>query len=76
MSAFSTLINTRVTKLRRVGWAGHVARRERKEMHKQFWWENLKKTLGTPNHVVEDNIKMYSKETVWGAPTGLIQLRI
>ena len=32
----------RVIKSRRMRWAGHVARRERGEVCKGFWWGNLR----------------------------------
>jgi hypothetical protein len=31
---------TRLMKSRRMRWAGHEARMERKETHIGFWWEN------------------------------------
>ena len=31
-----------VIKSRRMRWAGHVARMVREEVHKGFWWENLR----------------------------------
>jgi hypothetical protein len=32
----------RKIKSRRIGWAGHVARMERRGMHLRFWWESQK----------------------------------
>jgi len=29
-------------KLRRMGWAGHVAHMGRGEVHIEFWWANLR----------------------------------
>jgi len=40
-------------------WVGHVARRERREMHTRFWWGNLKgsRPLGKHRSRKNDNIK-------------------
>jgi hypothetical protein len=32
----------RITKPRRMRWAGHVARMGRRGMHVRYWWENHK----------------------------------
>jgi hypothetical protein len=32
----------RMIKSRRMGWAGHVARMGRSEMHIRYWWESQK----------------------------------
>jgi hypothetical protein len=34
----------RIIKLRRVRWAGNVARMGRRGMHIEFWWESRKET--------------------------------
>jgi hypothetical protein len=39
---YSSLNIIVVIKLKKVQWAGHVARVEKREMHTQFWSENLK----------------------------------
>jgi len=33
----------RVIKLRRMRWAGHVALTGAREVHREFWWGNLRK---------------------------------
>jgi hypothetical protein len=40
----------RVIKWRRMGWAGHVARRGKREVHTGFWWGGLREGdhLGDP----------------------------
>jgi len=49
----------RVTKSRRMRWAGHVARMGRGEACTGFWWGNLRKRpLGRPRRRWEANIKM------------------
>jgi hypothetical protein len=39
---FASPKTVRIIQIRRVGWAWHVARRERSEMHTQFQYENMK----------------------------------
>ena len=53
----------RVIKLRRMGWAGHVARMERGEAYTGLWWGKPegKRPLGRPRHR-QDNIKMDLQE--------------
>jgi len=33
----------RVIKLKKMRWAGHVARMGRRELHRGLWWGNLRK---------------------------------
>jgi hypothetical protein len=48
----------RVIKLRRIGWARHVARMRRGNGHIGLWWGDLKVTsLGRPRRRLENNIK-------------------
>jgi hypothetical protein len=37
--------SVRMIKLRRMGWAGHVARMGIRNMHIGFWWENRKERV-------------------------------
>jgi hypothetical protein len=57
---YSSPNNVRVTKSRRMRWAGHVARMGRGEVHTGFWLGNLGREtpFGRPRHRWEDNIKM------------------
>jgi hypothetical protein len=32
----------KMIKSRKMGWAGHIARTWRREMHIEFWWESQK----------------------------------
>jgi hypothetical protein len=49
----------RIIKSKRMRWAGHIARMERRRMHVGFWWENQKeKQLGKPRRRWVDNIRM------------------
>jgi hypothetical protein len=34
-----------VIKLRKMRWAGHVARKEDRGLHRAFWWGNLTETV-------------------------------
>jgi len=45
-------------------WVGHVARREKREMHTGFWWGNLKgkRPLGKPRRRKNDNFTMDLQE--------------
>jgi len=59
--------NIRVTKSRRMRWAGHVAYWPyigRREMHAGFWWRNprMRNNLEDPGVYLEDNIKMVFKK--------------
>jgi hypothetical protein len=50
----------RVIKLRKMRWAGHVARMMEGKMYIWFWWGNLREKdhFGRPIRTWEDNIKM------------------
>jgi hypothetical protein len=50
-------------KLRRMRWAGHVARMGRRGMHIGYWWES--QPLGELRHRWVDNIKMDLGEIGW-----------
>jgi hypothetical protein len=39
---YSSPSKIRMTKSRKMRWAGHVARRERREKHIGYWWEMQK----------------------------------
>jgi hypothetical protein len=58
----------RMTKSRRMRWAGHVARMGRRGMHIGYWWESQegKRPLGRRRRRWLDNIKMHLKEIGWG----------
>ena len=45
-------------------WMGHVARREKRDMHTGFSWGNLKgnRPIGKPRRRKNDNIKMNLQE--------------
>jgi hypothetical protein len=68
----------RVIKLRRMRWAGHVARMG--EGRSAYWFlvgrPEGRRPLGRPRRREEDNIKMDLQEVGWGAWTGLIWLRM
>jgi hypothetical protein len=69
----------RVIKLRRLRWAGHVARMgARRGAHRALVGKpELNRPLGRPRSRWEDNIKMVLREVGWGgAQTGSICLRI
>ena len=68
----------RVIKLRRMRWAGHVARMGEKEgaYRVLVWKPEGKRPLRRPSLRREDNIKMHLQEVSWGACTGFIWLRI
>jgi hypothetical protein len=48
---YSSPSTVRMTKSRRMRWAGHVARMGRGEAYSGFWWGNMKKRdyLGDPD---------------------------
>jgi hypothetical protein len=64
----------RVTKLRRMRWAGQVARMGERRGAYRILVGRLegRRPLGTPRRGWEDNIKMDLHEVGWGAWTGLI----
>ena len=68
----------RVIKSRRMRWAGHVARLEkRRDVYRALVGKpEGKRPLRTPRNGWEDNIKMDHQEVYVGAWTGLIWLRI
>jgi hypothetical protein len=67
----------RVTKCRRMRWAGHVARMaESRGLYRVLVGKlDGKRPLGRPRRRWEDNIKMYLQEVGWGAWTGLSWFR-
>jgi hypothetical protein len=54
-----------MTKLRRIRWAGHVARTGERWIYTGFWWERQKgaRPLGTNRRRWKNNIRMYVGET-------------
>jgi hypothetical protein len=68
----------RVIKLRRLRWAGHVARvGERRGAYRALVGKpEGRRPLERPRRRWEDNIKMDQREGGWGAWTGSIWLRI
>jgi hypothetical protein len=60
-------------KSRRMRWAGHVARMERRGMHIGFWWQaRRKETTRNTRHRLVDNIKV---DIIWdGVVTNWIDL--
>jgi hypothetical protein len=59
-----------VIKLRRLHWAGHVARREKLEIRTQFWSENLKgrdhlEDVGVDGRIILKWILRKWDVTVW-----------
>jgi hypothetical protein len=68
----------RKIKLRRKGWAEHVARTVRREVHTGFWWGNLKnrdhfEDLGLYERLILKCILRNSLVRAW---IGLMWLRI
>jgi hypothetical protein len=61
---------------RRMRWEGHVARRERCEMHTIFWWVNLKgryylEDLGIDGNIILEWILRKLGVRVWNVFTWL-----
>jgi hypothetical protein len=57
----------RMINLRRMRWAGHVARMGRRGMHVGFWWETRRKeTTRKARRRWKVNIKMDLREIGWG----------
>jgi hypothetical protein len=69
---------SRVIKLRRMKWTGHVARvgENRGAWRVLVWRPERKRILGRPRRRREDNIKTNLQEVGYGTCTGLIWLRI
>jgi hypothetical protein len=69
-----------VIKSKRMSWAGHVARTERRGMRIGYWWKKPegKRILGRPKRRWMNNIKMDLREIIWYGTLwiGLICLRI
>ena len=61
-----------VIKLRRLRWAGHVARMWRKAVRIRFWFlqPEERRLPGRPKLRWEDNIEMDLREVGWGVWTG------
>jgi hypothetical protein len=63
--------------LRKVRWAGHVARMWRRSMHIELWWKAKgKRLIGRPRRRWVDNIKMDLREIEGVVWTELLWLRI
>ena len=58
----------RVNKSRRLRWAGHVARMGARRAACRILVGKHKgrRPFGKPRHTLEDNIKIYFREAVWG----------
>jgi hypothetical protein len=63
------------SKARRMRWAEHVARMERREKCKSFWWESLKEEDHLKDRGV-DGIRMNLGEIGWRVCTGFSWLRV
>jgi hypothetical protein len=65
---YSSPDNIRITKSRRMRWAGHAARMRRKRgaYRVLVGRPEGRRPLGRPRHRWEDNIKMYLQELGWG----------
>jgi hypothetical protein len=59
-------------------WAGHVARRGKREVHRGFWWGDLREgdNLGDPGGNGRIILKWIFKKWDRGAWTGLSWLRM
>jgi hypothetical protein len=66
----------RVTKSRRMRWAGHVARIGDRTDGVLVGRPKGRRPLGRPMHRRENDIKMDIQEVGWGAWTGLLWLRV
>jgi hypothetical protein len=68
----------RVTKSRRMWWAGHVARMREEEAFTGFWWENLSKREHLVDSGVDGSIilKWVFRKWVVEVWTGLSWLKI
>jgi hypothetical protein len=75
---YSSVDISRLIKLRRVRWAGHVALWGRGEVHKGFWWGNLRESDHLEDPDVDEMLILRCIFTKWdrGACTGLIWLWI
>ena len=67
----------RIDTIRRLGWAGHVARSgEGRVTYRNFVGKpKRRKPFGRPKRTWEDNIKMDPTEVEWGMSTDLVQDR-
>jgi len=61
----------KVVKSKRIGWAGHVARVEKKG-NTEFWWGNLKERWPLKDLGVGGKLKLIFKEQDGRAKNGLI----
>ena len=68
----------RLMRARRMTWAWHVERTGRGEMHKRFWWGNMRAREHLENVGVDGTmiLRWMLKKWVGRAWTGLIWLRI
>jgi len=68
----------RVVKLRRMRWAGHVARMGRRETYTGFWWGNMRERdrLGDPGVDGKIILRWIFRKWDVGVRTGSSWLRI